>query len=111
MALKPNTVAAVALIDEKIAQLNEKRAALMEQIRAEAPKGSTVVEYKDVKYVVKATPREALDTTAFQKDHPYTEFPQFYKTTPQFSAALVKGDAREGYIVPGTTSISIEKAN
>lgn len=110
MAIKANTVAAVAMIDEKIAELSKRREALVEKIRAEEPSGTKIFEYKGVQYVLKATAKQNLDAKAFQADHPFDEFPQFYKTDPTFSAALVKGDEREAYLVPGTTALSISKA-
>lgn len=109
MALNPAKVAQVARIDEMIAQANEKRALLMEHIRAEAKEGTDIVEYKGAQYVVKATPKEVLDVKAFVKDHGPDFYPEYYKTEPQFSATLVKGEDREGYLIPGTTAISIAK--
>jgi hypothetical protein len=109
MALKPAAVAQVARIDEAIAELQEKRNILMAHIRAEAKPGTDIIEFKGLQYVLKATPKTTLDTAKFIADHPYKEFPQYYKVEPVFSAPKVKAEDRKGYEVAGTTSISIAK--
>jgi len=111
MALNPAKVAQAAKIDALIADLKAKRDLLQEHMRAEAAEGTTIVEHKGVKYVVTATPKTELDAKAFQAAHPYAEFPEFYKTDPTFSAALVKEKDREGYTQSGTTAISLKVAN
>lgn len=108
--IKPSQVAQVAKIDEMIAALNEKRAGILEIIRAAEPTGTKIFEYKGENYVLKATQKEMLDTKEFQADHPWNDYPQYYKDEPVFSATLVKGKDREGYLVKGTTAISISKA-
>lgn len=109
MALNPAKVAQAAKIQEAIAALQAKQTALLEHIRTEAKIGTSVIEHKGEQYVVKATAREALDAAAFQKDHPESMYPQFYKHDPVFSATLVKEADRVGYTKPGTTAVSLER--
>lgn len=109
MPLNPKTIAQVEKIDTMIAELSAKREKLIGIVRENAPKGTSIVEFNDVQYAVKATPKMVFDAKKFEAEHPKDkdDNAKYYETVTKFQPTKVKD--REGYLTPGTTAISIER--